>query len=109
MKTSLKKHFILLSVILTTSFSLNAQVPDFTSAAEKSINAVVHVKTKTEVKQRSMMGFDDDPFFQFFFGQPRMQQQQKPKPVMASGSGVIITEDGYIVTNNHVIADSYEI
>lgn len=109
MKTSLKKHFILLSVILTTSFSLNAQVPDFTSAAEKSINAVVHVKTKTEIKQRSMMGFDDDPFFQFFFGQPRMQQQQKPKPVMASGSGVIITEDGYIVTNNHVIADADEI
>ncbi|MBR2177830.1 MAG: trypsin-like peptidase domain-containing protein, partial [Paludibacteraceae bacterium] len=56
-----------------------------------------------------MMGFDDDPFFQFFFGQPRMQQQQKPKPVMASGSGVIITEDGYIVTNNHVIADADEI
>ena len=51
MKTSLKKHFILLSVILTASFSLNAQVPDFTSAAEKSINAVVHVKTTTEIKQ----------------------------------------------------------
>ena len=109
MKTSFKKHVILLSVILTASFNLNAQVPDFTKAAEKSINAVVHVKTKTEVKQRSMMGFDDDPFFQFFFGQPRMQQQQKTRPVMASGSGVIITEDGYIVTNNHVIADADEI
>ncbi|MBP5136192.1 MAG: Do family serine endopeptidase, partial [Paludibacteraceae bacterium] len=109
MKTSFKKHVILLSVILTASFNLNAQVPDFTKAAEKSINAVVHVKTKTEVKQRSIMGFDDDPFFQFFFGQPRMQQQQKTRPVMASGSGVIITEDGYIVTNNHVIADADEI
>ena len=79
MKTSLKKHFILLSVILTTSFSLNAQVPDFTSAAEKSINAVVHVKTKTEVKQRSMMGFDDDPFFQFFFGQERQKSRLRKR------------------------------
>ncbi|MBQ9339947.1 MAG: trypsin-like peptidase domain-containing protein [Paludibacteraceae bacterium] len=67
---------------------------DFTAAAESSVNAVVHVKTTYQ-----SVGYSADPFFEFFFGRP---QQQMPAQ-MASGSGVIISEDGYIVTNNHVI------
>ena len=67
---------------------------DFTQAAESSVNAVVHVKT-TYARQ----GYGVDPFFEFFFGRP----QQSAPAQMASGSGVIISEDGYIVTNNHVI------
>lgn len=79
---------------------------DFTLAAELSVNAVVHVKTKTIQKQQSLL-FSQDPFFDYFFGQPRMQQPLQP--LMGSGSGVIISNDGYIVTNNHVIANADEI
>ena len=88
-------------------------VTDFTVAAELSVHAVVHVKTKTPVQQMQQFGFPNDPFFQYFFGQPgqgqRPQKQQEEPMQEASGSGVIISSDGYIVTNNHVIDKSREI
>ena len=74
---------------------------DFTQAAERSVEAVVHVKTKYYRQQQYV-----DPFYQFFFGRP--QQSQQPS-AMASGSGVILSNDGYIVTNNLVIEDANEI
>lgn len=92
-----------------------AKVPaidtDFTVAAEKSINAVVSVKTfATPRAQQRSNDFFIDPF-EFFFGpgnggsqRRQQQQQQELKPQqLGLGSGVIITTDGYIVTNNHVI------
>lgn len=79
---------------------------DFTNAAELSVNAVVHVKTTYKSKAQQYIG---DPFFEFFFGRP--QQQREMPAQTATGSGVIISEDGYIVTNNHVIdkADKIEV
>lgn len=74
---------------------------DFTEAAERSVEAVVHVKTKYYQQQQYV-----DPFYQFFFGRP--QQSQQPS-AMASGSGVILSDDGYIVTNNHVIEGARDI
>jgi len=70
---------------------------DFTVAAEKAVHAVVHVKTKAMRESYSY-----NPFYEFFFGEKAPSQ---PQPVMGFGSGVIISEDGYIVTNNHVIQD----
>lgn len=69
---------------------------DFTMAAEMSVNAVVHIKTI----YRTQSAYRADPLFEFFFGRP---QQNKTPQQQASGSGVIISEEGYIVTNNHVI------
>ncbi|MCK4661522.1 MAG: Do family serine endopeptidase [Bacteroidales bacterium] len=71
---------------------------DFTEAARKSINAVVHVKTS--YKQTVS---DSYSLYDFFFGNRNYQQREVP---IAFGSGVIITKDGYIVTNNHVIKNS---
>jgi len=74
----------------------SAAPSDFTLAAESAVNAVVHVKTK------SMREGSGNPFYDFFFGNPFGESQ----PVVGYGSGVIISEDGYIVTNNHVIEGS---
>jgi Do/DeqQ family serine protease len=89
---------------------------DFTPAATTAVPAIVHIKTKTKERQISSGGsggsrgrnpfsdFFGEDFGDFFGGGPRVMPEQR-----ASGSGVIITEDGYIVTNNHVIDGSDEI
>ncbi len=83
----------------------NFEAPaDFVTAAEASVNAVVHVK----VSQKRQGMEQEMDLFQFFFG-PRFFQQPDPEPIMGSGSGVIISTDGYIVTNNHVVEDADKI
>ncbi len=91
------------------------QPVDLTYAAEKALPAVVHIKNAQNSKTQ-MVEVPDDPFggfFDFFgFGNPgggsRQQQIQTPKRQL-TGSGVIISEDGYIVTNNHVVEGADEL
>ena len=79
--------------------------PDFTYAAESAVDAVVYVKTTATHAQPQT----PNSIFDYFFGFPQSSPQQREK--VGSGSGVIIREDGYIVTNNHVIegADKIEV
>ena len=78
---------------------------DFTTAAEKTVNAVVHIKSTVKSNEAVSSG---DPFFDLFFGN-RQRGQSKPQEKVGYGSGVIISSDGYIVTNNHVIDSSDDI
>lgn len=78
--------------------ALAAETVDFTAAADKTIHTVVHVKN---VSRRTV----SNPMMEFFYGYGGQQQQEQ----VGTGSGVIISEDGYIVTNNHVIKDASEI
>jgi serine protease Do len=103
-------------------FTDNGGVPpgavDFTQSAQAASPTVVHIKTKTNAKQVTNSlprnnqrqnpfsdFFDDDMLSQLFGnGRPNMIPEQR-----ASGSGVIISDNGYIVTNNHVVANADEV
>ena len=78
-----------------TQFYTNVERPDFVGIAEESINNVVHVKSISSEKKLTIEDF--------IFG------ESYKKPQVGSGSGVIISSDGYIVTNHHVIENSDKI
>ena len=93
----------------TALFDNKATQPiDLTEAAEKSIHAVVHIKSTQLGKTQTIQQMPD--IFDFFFGEGMGRQQQiRTQPRVGFGSGVIISKDGYIVTNNHVIDGADEI
>ena len=90
------ESFINTSGINSIQYSSSVGSPDLTFAAKKSINAVVHVKNTSIVNE------SDSWALQFFYGDESRKR-------VGTGSGVIISPDGYIITNHHVIENSSEV
>ena len=115
------KHFLIVVGIALMAFNMpqcsaqgnDTSRVDLTYAADQAVNSVVYIKVTTNAKVQTVpysSPFDD--FFSEFFGQSPNQQRERqiqtPKR-SGAGSGVILTSDGYIVTNNHVVAEADEL
>ena len=81
-----------------------AAVTSYSGAAKRATPAVVSI---TASKSPARNPNANDPWFQFFFGERARQMQQEPQ--VGLGSGVIVSGDGYLITNNHVIAEANDI
>ncbi|MBR5781105.1 MAG: trypsin-like peptidase domain-containing protein [Bacteroidales bacterium] len=91
--------------ILRASFIANGEGDNFVNAAEKTVNTVVHIRTEIVSKGNSYYDFFGSLFEQLYGG-----QMQVPNNVSVGyGSGVVISPDGYIVTNNHVVEGASKI
>ncbi len=94
----LKDELIPLQTDYSNSSNLYDALPNFTSAASKTLDAVVHVKNKSIYTSRNSLE-------EMFYG----RSSEQKKVLIGMGSGVIISSDGYIITNNHVIDGASEI
>ena len=77
--------------------------PDFTRVAAQTVRAVTNISS-VQVVRRSASPFANDPFFQYFFGD-QGEMFGRSRAEQSLGSGVVVSADGYVVTNNHVIGD----
>ncbi len=85
------------------------QILSFNGILKDAMSAVVNISTKTKVENRELQIMRNDPFFRQFLGPKYQQSIPKEQIQRAQGSGVILTNDGIIVTNYHVIEDANEI
>ena len=81
--------------------------PDFTRVAGQAIKGVANISS-LQVVRRQNSPFGDDPFFQYFFGGQDLFGSRDRRS-LSLGSGVIVSGDGYVVTNNHVVGDNVQV
>ena len=111
MKFISSKIIVLLSIFyfISVNFAYSFNAPEtFSDLAEKLSPSVVNIATTSVVKQRQQATPSFDDFFNFPFNVPK-QGGSNEKTVSALGSGFVISADGYIVTNNHVVENTTDI